>query len=841
MLDTDTKRRIDTARDILVGKVPDPKSQVEQITIALIYKFMDDMDAESEEMGGKRKFFAGEFARYGWAKLMHSGLGGHETLNLYAEAIAKMPENPGIPLLFREIFKNAYLPYRDPETLRAFLKVIDEFNYDHSERLGDAFEYLLSVLGSQGDAGQFRTPRHIIDFIVAVIDPKKNESVLDPACGTAGFLISSYKHILKANTDAKGHSTLTPDDKGRLAQNFKGYDISPDMVRLSLVNLYLHGFADPHIIEYDTLTSLDRWNEYADVILANPPFMSPKGGIKPHNRFSIQAKRSEVLFVDYMAEHLTPNGRAGIIVPEGVIFQSQSAYTQLRKMLVEEYLVAVVSMPAGMFNPYSGVKTSILILDKSLAKASDTIAFFKVENDGFGLGAQRREIEKNDLPQTRTEIGEYLRHLRAGESVEDFQPAHGLIVPKEKIAANGDYNLSGERYREVGTRAIKWPMVELGEICDFLRGPFGSSIKRSVCVDKGKDTYKVYEQGNVINNDFIRGKYYLSKEQFSELKKFEIAEGDILITCAGTLGRIAVVPKGIERGIINSVLMRVRIKKNDVNQNYLVYLLESENIQRRIGDKATGVALKNMFATSELRRFEIPLPPLDVQNELVDEIKGYQKVINGARAVLDHYRPHIPIHPDWPMVTIDDVCSTSSGGTPLSGNAAYYEGGAIPWLRSGEVAQGEVFHSELFITEEGLRNSSAKMFPINTVLVAMYGATAGEVGILRFEASTNQAVCGITPDQRLSPDFLYLVLKADKPALIRLAGGGAQPNISQKIIREFKIPLPPLEAQQAIVAEIETEQALVAANRELIARFEKKIQSTLARVWGDDESAPAEA
>ena len=175
MLDTDTRRRIDTARDILVGKVPDPKSQVEQITIALIYKFMDDIDAEAEELGGKRGFFAGEFARYGWAKLMRSGLSGHETLNLYAEAIDRMPENPGIPPLFRNIFNNAYLPYRDPETLRAFLKIIDEFAYDHSERLGDAFEYLLSILGSQGDAGQFRTPRHIIDFIVAVIDPKKKK------------------------------------------------------------------------------------------------------------------------------------------------------------------------------------------------------------------------------------------------------------------------------------------------------------------------------------------------------------------------------------------------------------------------------------------------------------------------------------------------------------------------------------------------------------------------------------------------------------------------------------------------------------------------------------------
>src|SRR5207249_6316761 len=138
--------------------------------------------------------------------------------------------------------------------LRAFLKVIDEFIYDHSERLGDAFEYLLCVLSSQGDAGQFRTPRHIIDFIVEIVDPKKDETILDPACGTAGFLISSYKHILRANTNANDQLTLTPDEKGRLANNIKGYDISPDMVRLSLVNLYLHGFTDPHIDEYDTLT-----------------------------------------------------------------------------------------------------------------------------------------------------------------------------------------------------------------------------------------------------------------------------------------------------------------------------------------------------------------------------------------------------------------------------------------------------------------------------------------------------------------------------------------------------------------------------------------------------------
>ena len=161
--------------------------------------------------------------------------------------------------------------------------------------------------------------------------------------------------------------------------------------------------------------------------------MSPKGGIKPHKRFSVQSKRSEVLFVDYMAEHLTPNGRAAIIVPEGIIFQSQNAYKQLRKMLVETALVAVVSLPAGVFNPYSGVKTSILILDKALAKQAQTIGFFKVENDGFGLGAQRREIEKNDLPQVRAEVAAYLNALRTGTPTESLPSPSSTESPCPRV------------------------------------------------------------------------------------------------------------------------------------------------------------------------------------------------------------------------------------------------------------------------------------------------------------------------------------------------------------------------------------------------------------------------
>ena len=463
MLDQATKRKLDSARQILVGKVPDPKAQVEQITTALVYKFMDDMDKESEELGGKAKFFTNGFTQYAWTKLLDNKLSGQERLDLYIQAITNMSKNPHIPQLFRNIFKGAFLPYNDPRTLSLFLKEINEFNYEHSENLGNAFEYLLSILGSQGDAGQFRTPRHIIDFIVEVVDPKKNETILDPACGTAGFLISAYKHILKQNKE----KTLTPEEKIKLMNNLAGYDISPDMVKLALVNMYLHGFPEPKIHEYDTLSSEKRWDETFDVIMANPPFMTPKGGIVPHKRFSIQANRAEVLFVDYIVEHLTTKGRAGIIVPEGVIFQSNNAYTQLRKKLVEDGLFAVVSLPAGVFNPYAGVKTSVLLFNNEISKKTKNFLFLKIQNDGFDLGAQRREHSKNDLPLALGIIKKYKSLLDDKNFSEDEkQIAH--IVAKDKIIATGDYNLSGDRYKEViSFTNQKWEMVELGEVLDY--------------------------------------------------------------------------------------------------------------------------------------------------------------------------------------------------------------------------------------------------------------------------------------------------------------------------------------------------------------------------------------
>ena len=838
MLDTDTKRRIDTARDILVGKVPDPKSQVEQITIALIYKFMDDMDAESASMGGDRKFFTGEFARYGWQHLMHSGLGGHETLALYAEGIDQMPKNPGIPVLFRDIFKNAYLPYRDPETLRAFLKIIDEFSYDHSERLGDAFEYLLSVLGSQGDAGQFRTPRHIIDFMVEVLKPQKNETILDPACGTAGFLISAYKHILRNNVDAKGKSTLTPDDRARLALNFKGYDISPDMVRLSLVNLYLHGFTDPHIYEYDTLTQEDRWNELADVILANPPFMSPKGGIKPHKRFSIDAKRSEVLFVDYMAEHLTANGRAAIIVPEGIIFQSQTSYKALRKMLVDEALVAVVSLPAGCFNPYSGVKTSILILDKAIAKQSDSIAFFKVENDGFGLGAQRREIEKNDLPQVTLELETYLQTLREGASTDSLLLSTGHVVSKEKIAAKGEYGLTGERYREAASNAgLIWPLVSLGDLCVIERGASPRPI-HDFMTDAADGVNWIK-----IGDAEVGGKYIAkTKERVTPegaAKSRRVKSGDFVLSNSMSFGRPYIMATD---GCIHDGWLLLRDHSPSLDQNYLYSILGSVRVFDQFKRAATGGVVNNL--NSEIvRGVKIPLPPLEVQKEIVAEIEACQKVIDGARAVLDHYRADVYINSDWPVVELSQVCETiltGPFGTAL--HQSDYVSDGIPVINPQNIVDGAISTAGVKMVSVETRDRLSEFSVREGDIVIGRRGEMGRCAVVSPEM--NGWLCGtgcfvIRLKREYLSRFAFFHISSPKVKqyLEEQAIGVTMKNLNQGILSSIQIPFPPFNVQMEIVMEIEAEQALVSANRELISRFEKKIHKTLERVWGDGEVA----
>ena len=251
---------------------------------------------------------------------------------------------------------------------------------------------------------------------------------------------------------------LTHAQRQKVYGNLAGYDVDDQMVKLSKVNLFLHGFPDPAIHIYDTLSndtlSNDaRWHEKADLILANPPFMTPKGGVTPHTKFRIAAKKAEVLFTDYIAEHLTGDGRGGVIVPNGIVATTQNAYVKLRRFLVEDSLVAVVSLPAGVFKPYSGVKTSILLLDKKLARQTKEILFLKITADGFDLGDKRNPIEANDLPEAERVVKMWLKGKLNDElrmtsatgaigSTKGATPSQPGATPQETNTAN---QLKGQR------------------------------------------------------------------------------------------------------------------------------------------------------------------------------------------------------------------------------------------------------------------------------------------------------------------------------------------------------------------------------------------------------------
>lgn len=832
MLTFDVKRKINTLRDILVGKVPDPKAQVEQITIALIYKFMDDMDIEGLEFGGTRQFFTGEYEKYAWTEIMKPENSGQQRAFLYAEGIEKMATNPNLPQLFRDIFRGAYIPYRDPDTMNMFLKEVSDFSYDNSEDLGNAFEYLLSIMGSQGDAGQFRTPRHIIDMMVEIIDPKKNETILDPACGTAGFLISAYRHILAQNKDEDGKSTLTADDRKRLTENFAGYDISPDMVRLSRVNMYLHHFSKPKISEYDTLTSEEKWDDCYDVILANPPFMTPKGGIMPHSRYRVKAKRSEVLFVDYIAEHLNPTGRAAIIVPEGIVFQSANAYKELRKYLVDDGLLyAVISLPAGVFNPYSGVKTSILLIDKSFARLKDEILFVKLNNDGFDLGAQRREIEGSEIPEIIRIVQKYHADLEP-QTADDEILQHPLvtIASKEQISKQ-DYILVGERYSSNSIPEGKYKVVSLGDKSLFQVESGGTpssdipeywdgNIRWATLVD--------LPAANLITElkDTERTISPLGLEKSSAKL---LPAGTVLVSTRATIGRVAIAEyeTATNQGFKNIIVL----DDSNISNRFVAYMMTA--LTDRMVSLASGGTFKEI-SKSNFLTLSIPLPPLTIQEQIVSELDNYQKIIDGARQVVDNYKPNIRIDFSWELKPLGQICDVRDG----THDSPKFVQDGFPLVTSKNIKNGTIILDDVnFISKEDYDkiNQRSKVDK-GDILMPMIG-TIGNPVIVDIEptfAIKNVALIKF-PGQKVKSKYVLFVLNSSLFAkyIEATKRGGTQNFISLKDIRSFNIPCPAVEIQERIIKEIEEEISIVEQNKRLIDIFKQKIADKISEVWGE--------
>lgn len=604
MLDSNNKKIIDDLCDILVGKFPVPQDQVDQITVALTFKFMCEMDAESVALGGKKSFFLNEWEEYSWDKLFDSRTTGNERKNIYSYVIENLQQNRNLPPLFRQIFSNPPNPLQDQVTLNEFLKTIDLLSYKNSETLGNSYEYLLSKTGAQGTLGQFRTPKHIIDFMVSLMEPKSNDLILDPSCGTAGFLISAFKFILQ------NASNLGVENRIKLGENLNGYDIEPKMVRISLLNLFLQGFKTPKIFEYDALTSDDRWNDHFDIILANPPFFTPKGGIKPHKRFSINSKKSEVLFIDLILEHLTPKGKAAIIVPEGIIFQISGPYVKLRQKIIENGLVSVISLPKGVFNPYSPVKTSILLFDKNIAPSKEEVLFLKVENDGFSLTKQRNKIPGSDIDAVATTYKDFINNKEIDET---------NYIKKKDLYAQKRVSFDTNRYLPKYENSL-YPVMELGDVVTLL----DSKRKPIKEADRIPGPYPYYGATGKIDSvdDYIFDeKLVLLGEDGADWN--EGAEKTFIIN---------------GKTWVNNHAHVMKPNREIILDEYLVYILNAADLNQYI----TGVTVPKLIQEN-FKSIAIPVPFIPEQKKILDKLEPVENEIKALSKSINKYKSEVVI------------------------------------------------------------------------------------------------------------------------------------------------------------------------------------------------------
>lgn len=626
------KHRIDSLMDILFGAgVSNPQTIIEQLNYLLFLRALSIKDDEAELLGitdESEKIFSGDLAKYRWQNLLALNAEDlFKTLETSFDVLQKKSKNPTVKLLFR----NAHVKIFDKPTLRRVLHEIETFAKEldaiahegNKDVFGDMYEYLLSKLSSAGTNGQFRTPRHIIDFMVKVVDPKKNETILDPACGTAGFLVAAYRYIageytsdkMKKAGSPRAMDKLSADEKNFLFNHmFTGFDSDEDMIKFGMMNLHLHGLTKSHLVRQNSLTDTTGMKDKFDVILANPPFAGKIDEESVSEDLRMGTKATELLFLRFMMDHLSLKGKLAVIVPEGVVSNASRAHTKVREMLIEKGLWAVVSLPSGMFNPYSGVKTSLLFIDKEVAKTKEELLFVKIINDGFDLGAQRRPIEKNDLPTA-------LELLEAWKSNKKIENDLTVLVTKEDILSSTDIGLSGDRYRtSTDYSNAKWPVVSLGEVAEVIAG---QSPEGKFYNDRGDGT--PFYQGKTEFGDVYLGEPTKWTTQVTKIAK----PGDILMSVRAPVGPVNITRKEI---CIGRGLAAIRVK--EIEPMFLFHYLKV------IEDKivGNGGAVFASINRKQIEDIKVPLPPKEIQKQIVTKIEKAEDQIKLKNSEIAHLK-----------------------------------------------------------------------------------------------------------------------------------------------------------------------------------------------------------
>lgn len=452
MLTGEIRNKVDKIwTDIWAGGITNPITVIEQLTYLMFIRSLDEKELENESfeaISGQPmpKIFPqdeeGQLMRWSKFKTMDARI-------IYDIVGTKV--FPFIKTLngedssaFSRYMQDAMFLIPTPQVLQKIITGLDElYEYDIKDldMQGDLYEYMLGKLSTSGQNGQFRTPKHIRDMMVRLLAPTPNDKICDPACGTAGFLVSSAEYIRE-----KYEAEMTSEQWEHFAgEMFTGFDTDRTMLRLSAMNLMLHSITQPHIEYVDSVSKQNAISSAYDIILANPPFTGTVDteSINDNLKTVCDTKKTELLFVALFLRLLRKGGRCACIVPDGVLFGSTKAHKSLRKELVENHqLQAVISMPSGVFKPYAGVSTAVLVFTKTGAGFTDKVWFYDMKADGYSLDDKRSPIEANDIP-------DILARFHNLDAEQDRKPTEqSFLVDKSAIAAN-DYDLSINRYKEV--------------------------------------------------------------------------------------------------------------------------------------------------------------------------------------------------------------------------------------------------------------------------------------------------------------------------------------------------------------------------------------------------------
>ena len=441
------------------GGISNPLSVIEQITYLLFIKRLDDLQDLQEQQAlltGKpvnNPIYTTEEQQLRWSNFKN--LESETMFRLFQKEngiFDFMKNYGGKSASFSKFMKNAAFMIPTPRLLVQVVDMLDKIDMNDTDTKGDVYEYMLSKIATAGTNGQFRTPRHIIKMMVELVQPTPEDIICDPSSGTCGFLVASAEYI-KENY---AKELLKPQAQSHFQnQMFMGMEFDPTMIRIGAMNLILHGIENPQLKDVDSLSQANAdFQEKATLILANPPFKGSLDNDSVDEKVlaMVDSKKTELLFLGLMIKGMKIGGRCAVIIPDGVLFGSSKAHKKIRKEIVEnQTLEAVISMPSGVFKPYAGVSTAILIFTKTNAGGTEKVWFYDMKADGLSLDDKRQPVKENDIPEI---IARYHQRKFTSE-IERSRTEQSFVVSKNEIAEN-DYDLSINRYKEVVYEEVQY-------------------------------------------------------------------------------------------------------------------------------------------------------------------------------------------------------------------------------------------------------------------------------------------------------------------------------------------------------------------------------------------------